>query len=138
MASAVLRPKRERFLDQRSSNESSALRLIGAERPEEIVFLGFPRAAVFDLNFDTGEIKAVASLNFDHAFLSRMQTSLWASEDPLVGALLNLKSVSLSDGSLRPGALYAHPMIYKSGVRCWEAERERRPDCLAVQNADTK
>src|SRR5215472_13981309 len=110
MASAVLRPKRERFLDQRSSNESSALRLIAAERPEEIfpilleeiIFLGFPRAAVFDLNFDSGEIKAAASLNFEPASLARMQTSLWASEDPLVSALLNLKSMSLSDGSARP------------------------------------
>lgn len=146
MASAEVRPKRERFLDQRSSNESAALRLIAAERPEEIfpilleeiVFLGFPRAAVFELNFDTGEIKAIASLNFDHAFLARTQTSLWAGGDPLVSALLNLKSVLLPDGPIRPGALYAHPMIYRNDVRCWEAERERRSDCLALQNADGK
>ena len=29
-------------------------------------------------------------------------------------------------------------MIYRSQSRCWEAERERRDDCLAVQNADSK
>jgi hypothetical protein len=70
MASPVLRPKRERFINQRSSNESAALRLIAAERPEEIfpilleeiVFLGFPRAAVLDVDFDTGEIKPAATL----------------------------------------------------------------------------
>jgi len=146
MASPVLRPKRERFINQRSSNESAALRLIAAERPEEIfpilleeiVFLGFPRAAVLDVDFDTGEIKPAASLNFDPAFLKDAQTSLWASENPLVSALLNLKPVLLPDGKLRSGALYAQPMIYRSHMRCWEAERERRSDCLAVQNLDPK
>ena len=146
MASPVLRPKRERFINQRSSNESAALRLIAAERPEEIfpilleeiVFLGFPRAAVLDVDFDTGEIKPAASLNFDSAFLKEVQTSLWASEDPLVSALQNLKPVLLPDGKPRSGSLYAQPMIYRSHMRCWEAERERRSDCLAVQNMDPK
>jgi signal transduction histidine kinase len=146
MASPVLRPKRERFINQRSSNESAALRLIAAERPEEIfpilleeiVFLGFPRAAVLDVDFDTGEIKPAASLNFDSSFLKDVQTSLWASEDPLVTALQNLKPVLLPDGKLRAGSLYAQPMVYRSHMRCWEAERERRSDCLALQNTDPK
>src|SRR5690348_14736667 len=146
MASPVLKPRRERFMDQRSSNESAALRLIAAERPEEIfpilleeiVFLGFPRAAVLDVDFDTGEIKPAASLNFDSSFLKDVQTSLWASEDPLVTALQNLKPVLLPDGKLRAGSLYAQPMVYRSHMRCWEAERERRSDCLALQNTDPK
>ena len=146
MASPVLKPRRERFIDQRSSNESAALRLIAAERPEEIlpilleeiVFLGFPRAAVLEVDFDTGEIKPAASLNFDPATLKKFETSLWASEDPLVSSLMNLKPVLLPDGAVRSGALYAHPMIYKSQTRCWEAERDRRSDCLAVLNSDPK
>ena len=32
-------------------------------------------------------------------------------------------------------SFYAYPMIYRSRTRCWEAERERREDCLAVQNS---
>jgi signal transduction histidine kinase len=146
MASPVLRPKRERFVNQRSSNESAALRLIGAERPEEIfpilleeiVFLGFPRAAVLEVDFDSGEIKPAASLNFDSSALKKLKTSLWASEDPLVSALVNIQPVLLRDGKLRSGALYAYPMIYRSNNRCWEAERDRRADCLAVQNMDPK
>lgn len=146
MASPVLRPKRERFVNQRSSNESAALRLIAAERPEEIfpilleeiVFLGFPRAAVLDVDFDTGEIKPAASLNFESSSLKRLQTSLWAGENPMVSALQNLKPVVLPDGKLRAGALYAYPMIYRNHMRCWEAERERRSDCLAVQNMDPR
>jgi signal transduction histidine kinase len=146
MASPGLRRRREQVVDQRSSNESAALRLIAAERPEEIlpilleeiVHIGFPRAAVLDVDFDTGEIKSVASLNCDHAFLEKFRTSLWASENPLVSILLGLKPALLPDGSIKAGALYAHPMIYRSQSRCWEAERERRSDCLAVQNADPR
>jgi signal transduction histidine kinase len=146
MASPVLKPRRERFVDQRSSNESAALRLIAAERPEEIfpilleeiVFLGFPRAAVLEVDFDTGEIKPAASLNFDPSTLKAFETSLWASEDPVVSSLINLRPALLPDGQVHPGAIYAHPMIYRSHSRCWEAERERRADCLAVQNADPK
>ena len=90
MASPVLRPKRERFINQRSSNESAALRLIAAERPEEIfpilleeiVFLGFPRAAVLDVDFDTGEIKPAASLNFDSSFLKDVQTPCGRAKIP--------------------------------------------------------
>jgi signal transduction histidine kinase len=146
MASPVLKPRRERFIDQRSSNESAALRLIAAERPEEIfpilleeiVFLGFPRAAVLEVDFDSGEIKTAASLNFDPEALKSFETSLWASEDPLVSGLVNLQPVLLPDGKPKAGSIYAHPMIYRSPSRCWEAERERRNDCLAVQNADPK
>jgi signal transduction histidine kinase len=146
MASPVLKPRRERFLDQRSSSASSALRLIAAERPEEIfpilleeiVFLGFPRAAVLDVDFDTGEIKAAASLNFNAVALRNLETSLWASEDPLVASLLSFRSSLLPDGRLRAGAIYAHPMIYRNKGRCWEAERERGSDCLAVRNADPR
>ncbi len=144
MSSPVLKRRRERFVDQRSSNESAALRLIAAERPEEIfpilleeiVHLGFPRAAVLEVDFDTGEIKPAASLNSSPQFLEKFRTSLWASENPFVSALLGLKPVLIPHGVLRSGSLYAYPMIYRSRSRCWEAERERRADCLAVQNAD--
>lgn len=145
MASPLLRPKRERFINQRSSEESAALRLIGAERPEEIspilleeiVFLGFPRAAILNVNFDTAEIKAGNALNFDPASLQKLRASLWDAGDPLVSALVNLKPVLLPDGKVRNGALYAYPMVYKNDVRCWEAEHERA-GCLAVLNADPK
>ncbi len=146
MASPALRRRREQVVDQRSSSESAALRLIAAERPEEIlpilleeiVHLEFPRAAALEVDFDTGEIKPAASLNCDYAFLEKFRTSLWASENPLVSTLLTLKPALLPDGVIKAGSLYVHPMIYRSQSRCWEAERERRSDCLAVQNADAK
>ena len=146
MASPALKRRRENVGDQRSSSESAALRLIAAERPEEIlpilleevVHLGFPRAAAVEVDFDSGEIRPAASLNCDVKFLEKLRTSLWSSENPIVSALLGLKPVLLPDGVIRRGALYAQPMIYRSHTRCWEAERERRPDCLAVRNADVQ
>jgi signal transduction histidine kinase len=146
MSSPALRRRREQTVDQRSSSESAALRLIAAERPEEIlpilleeiVHIGFPRAAVLEVDFDTGEITSTASLNCDYEFLEKFRTSLWASENPLVSTLLSLKPAILPDGVIKAGALHVHPMIYRSQSRCWEAERERRTDCLALQNADQK
>ncbi len=141
MASPLLREKTREFVDQRSSSESAALRLLSAERSEEIfpilleeiVFLGFPRALVLDADFDTGEVKPTASLNCDKAYLRRFTTSLWASENPIIAVLQNLKPGMVRSES-KEASLYAVPMIYRSRTRCWEAERERRRDCLAVQN----
>src|SRR6266849_7538669 len=141
MASPLLREKTREFVDQRSSSESAALRLLSAERSEEIfpilleeiVFLGFPRALVLDADFDTGEVKPTASLNCDKAYLRKFTTSLWASENPIIAVLQNLKPGMVRSES-KEASLYAVPMIYRSRTRCWEAERERRRDCLAVQN----
>jgi signal transduction histidine kinase len=144
MASPVLRPKRERFINQRSSKQSAALRLMGADRTEEIflilleeiVLLGFPRAAVLDLDFDSGEFKAAASLNLDSRLLNELQTSSWEGDDPLVSAVKSLKPVLLREGKLRGGALYVYPMIFRRSVPCWEAEGDHRDDCLAVRNME--
>jgi signal transduction histidine kinase len=142
MASPLLRSRNNQIADQRSSNESAALRLLSAERPEEIlpilleeiVFLGFPRAFVLDVDFETGEVQPSASLNCDKTFLKRFETSYWASESPAVTVLQNLKPGFLTPGGGKDGAIYACPMIYRSRTRCWEAERDRKQDCLAVLN----
>ena len=146
MASPVLRPKRERFVNQRSSNESAALRLLGAERQEEIfpilleeiVSLGFSASAVLEGDFHSGAIRPAASFNFDSSALKKFKISLIAAEEPLVSALLSGKPVLLPDGRLRGGALYGYPMIYRSKTRCWEAEQDGRAGCLAVQNMGSR
>jgi nitrogen-specific signal transduction histidine kinase len=142
MASPLLRPRSAEIVNQRSSSESAALRLLSAERAEEIlpilleeiVFVGFPRAFVLDVDFETGEVRPTASLNCEKSFLQRFTTSFWASENPVVSVLQNLKPALLTPGGFKEGALYAYPIIYRSRTRCWEAERERRQDCLAVLN----
>src|SRR5947209_5485085 len=146
MASPALRRKRDRLRDQRSSKESAALRIVAAERPEEIfpilleevVHLGFPAAFALELDFDTGSIKPSASLNCSPEYLQQFETSLWASENPFVAALLNLKPAVIPDGKMRRGSVYVHPMIYRNASPCWEAERERRRGCLATVNANSE
>src|SRR5437764_10760601 len=124
------------------TKESAALRILSAERTEEIfpilleeiVNLGFPRALVLDVDFDTGEIKPTASLNCDKRELDRFYTSLWASENPLVSVLQSLNPGVLPSEYTGGKSFYAYPIVYRSRTRCWEAERERRKDCLATQN----
>src|SRR5581483_3850549 len=99
-----------------------------------MVFLGFPRGFVLEVNFETGEVHPAASLNCDKSFLQKFRTSFWASENPVVSVLQNLKPALLTSGGFKEGALYAYPLIYRSRTRCWEAERERSQDCLAVKN----
>src|ERR1700719_3067189 len=123
--------------------ESPALRLLSAERSEEIfpilleeiVKIGFPRAFVLEADFDNGDVKATASLNCDRNDLEKFHTSLWARDNPIMAVLQRLNPGILPNPAGKGPSFYAYPMIYRSRTRCWEAERERREDCLAVQNA---
>src|SRR5436853_1057446 len=141
MASPLLRPKPEQF-EQELSSESAGFRLLAAERPEdvlptlleELVGLGFPRALVLEVDLETGEVEPNASLNCDKAFLKKFHTSLWATENPAVSVLQSLQPALLPAGVVKEGSLYAYPVIYRSRNGCWEAERERRQDCLALRN----
>jgi len=142
MGSPALRRKREEHRDRRPPHQSAALRMVSAERPEEIlpilleeiVHLGFRGALALELDFDTGQIKPSASLHCDADARAQFRTSLWARDDPYVSALCDLKPV-LVPGTKRRGALYAVPMIYRNPFPCWEAEHQRRTDCLAVLNS---
>ncbi|HKU28567.1 MAG TPA: PAS domain-containing protein, partial [Candidatus Sulfotelmatobacter sp.] len=141
MASPLVRPKLDDLIDE-GKRDPGASRLLAAERPEEIlpvlleevVELGFARALVLNLDFETGEIKPAASLNSDAAFLRRFHASLWASENPLVASLVSAKPALVQPSSPREAPVYLLPMVYRSRSRCWEAERERRRECLAVHN----
>src|SRR6201988_495767 len=131
------------LLVQERAGDSSALRLLSAERSEEIfpilleeiVKIGFPRALVLEVNFDDGAVKATASLNCDRNEVEKFHTSLWARDNPIMAVLQRLSPGVLPNPSGKGASFYAYPMIYRSHTRCWEAERERREDCLAVQNA---
>src|SRR5512147_2759557 len=119
----------------------AAQRLLSAERAdeifpvllEEIVALGFARAAALTVDFESGEIRAAAALNCPASFLKSLETSLWAGENPLVSVLHNMKPAVLNGIAGSPG-LYCHPILYRNQNLCWEAERDRRHDCLAASN----
>src|SRR4029077_10043554 len=97
--------------------------------------IGFPRALVLEVNFDDGAVKATASLNCDRNEVEKFHTSLWARDNPIMAVLQRLSPGVLPNPTGKGTSFYAYPMIYRSQTRCWEAERERREDCLAVQNA---
>lgn len=120
----------------------SSLRLLNAERSydifpillEEIVKLGFARAFVLSTDFETGEIVPAAAIKCSEGYLQKFRTSLYATDNPIVTIFHTLKpAVVPSSGGFARG-LYCHPMVYKNRNMCWEAERSRKSDCLAVAN----
>src|SRR5690348_18419834 len=82
-----------------SVRDSTALRLLSAERSEEIfpilleeiIALGFPRALVLGVDFESGAVRPVAALKYQPNQLQRFHSQLWAGENPLVAALHALK-----------------------------------------------
>src|SRR5256885_2207013 len=148
MATAQMRPAASQpqplpFRDRRSTSarDRAALRLLSAERSdevfpillEEIVNLGFPRALVTQVDFDTGEVKPVASLNCSKAMQRRFTAALWQAENAIIGVLNAMRAVVLPrvNGS---ASLYCHPVLYRNVNPCWEAQRAPRSECLAVNN----
>src|SRR5262249_43380062 len=54
---------------------------------EEIVTLGYARAAVLEANLQGGDLTPVAALNWPQPQLARFTTMLWMLENPLAGVL---------------------------------------------------
>jgi signal transduction histidine kinase len=121
----------------------AALRLLQAERSEEVypilleelVALGFERTFIVAVDFESGEILPSASLNCSKNYLERFRSSLFATENPVVDVLHSQRPSVVKDSSLHHRSLYCHPILYSNTTVCWEAERERRSECLAVDNA---
>lgn len=120
----------------------AALRLLEAERSEEvypilleeIVGLGYERAFVAAVDFETGEVLPSASLNCSRSYLERFRGSIYAAGNPLIDILQSQRPGVVKDSSLHHRSLYCHPLLFSNLNPCWEAERERRTDCLAVEN----
>jgi signal transduction histidine kinase len=140
MASPQMRMRSE--TPERTAKRRPALRLLGAERSEEIfpvlleeiVALGYPRAAVARVDFDTSEIVPVASLNCSKLFLHQFRGSLYAVENTPVRVLHSFEPELVRSSGKQGADLYYHPLIYRNKTACWEAERAHRGDCLAVEN----
>src|SRR5919199_1625797 len=90
---------RSRSSSARSGREAAALRLLAAERTEEIfpilleeiVSSGYPRALALEVDFETGEIKPKAALNCSKGFQQQYSSSLWANENPLIATLNSMQ-----------------------------------------------
>jgi hypothetical protein len=141
MASPQMRMRSE-LPESAGKRRRSALRLLGAERSEEIfpvlveeiVALGHPRALITKVDFETSEIVPIASLNCSKSLLQKFRTSLFAIENPLVRVLHSLAPELVPGRNKRDGDFYYHPLVYRNKSGCWEAERARRHGCIAVEN----
>ena len=144
VATAEMRFQSERLQGRRASQNRrpAILRLLEAERSEEIfpllleeiIALGYPRAMVLDVNFDTGDVTPAAALKWPRQQLDRFTTALWMSDHPLAGVLNTARPAVLTRSSIQPRPIYIHPILYSNRNLCWEADRIRTASCLAVQN----
>lgn len=133
------------FHERRSgaARSRAAFRLLSAERSdeifpilmEEIVAMGFPRAMVSQLDFDSGEVKPAASLRCNKAFLQRFSTTLWQGESPILGVLNAMRPAVLPKTAPGGASVYCHPLLFRNPNPCWESDRSGRSACLAVKNA---
>src|SRR5207237_224054 len=122
-----------RNTNMRGARETAALRLLVAERSEEIfpilleeiVNSGYPRALALDVDFETGEVKPKAALNCSKAFQQQCSSSLWANENPLIATLNSMQPAIVPKPSTSGGLLYCHPIRYTNRTMCWEAESDR-------------
>jgi signal transduction histidine kinase len=118
------------------------LRLLEAERSEEIfpllleeiIALGYARAMVLDVNFDSGDVTPAAALKWPRQQMERFTTALWMSDHPLAGVLNTARPAVLAKSNVHPKPIYIHPILYSNRNLCWEADRVRTASCLAVQN----
>ena len=123
-------------------NIPATLRLLQAERSEdifpilleEVVKLGAPRALVLQADFESGEVGPVAEIKCSEQQLAAFRTSLYSGDHPVIGVFHSLQPAVLPKSQYFPKPVYVHPIVYRQGKPCWEAERERNPDCLAVAN----
>ncbi|MGE5325353.1 MAG: ATP-binding protein [Actinomycetota bacterium] len=144
MATAEMRFHSERLRGRRTSphRRPAILRLLQAERSEEIfpllleeiVALGYPRAMVLDVNFDSGEVTPAAALKWPRQQMEKFSTALWMTDHPLAGVLNTARPAVLAKSSVHSRPIYVHPILYSNHNLCWEADRVRTATCLAVQN----
>lgn len=101
---------------------------------EEIVALGYPRAAVLNVNFDSGDVAPASTLNWPPQQMAKFTTALWAAEHPLIGILDANRPAVFPKTSLHHRPVYLHPLVFSNRHLCWEAGRPRSGSCLAVEN----
>jgi hypothetical protein len=141
MASPQMRMRSD-SLDRAPKSRRPALRLLGIERSEEIfpvlleeiVGLGFPRALVTRVDFETSEILPTDSLNCSKAFTQRFRSSLFAIENPLVRILHSQEPERVRERGARGSDLYYYPLIFVTRRR---AGRRNAPAAVIAWRSKT-
>ncbi|MGH9523861.1 MAG: ATP-binding protein [Terriglobales bacterium] len=126
----------------RTPRGRAAVRLLAAERSEEvfpvlleeIVGIGFARAMVVSVNFETSEVAPSAALNCPNSLLKAANSSLWSADNPVIATLHSGTPAIVESPPFATGPWYCHPVVFRNHNLCWEAGRDRRDDCLAVLN----
>jgi PAS domain S-box-containing protein len=101
---------------------------------DAIVALGFPSAAVLELEFNTGELRSAAQVNWPQERLARISAGLSAAEQPVISILGARRAAVLPRTRFYPGPIYLHPLLFSHRNRCRESDRASTGSCLAARN----
>ena len=120
----------------------AAFRLLQAERIkdvlplllEEIIALGYPCAAVLDVDFDSGDVQPAIALEWPQAQLQKFSSALWVGDNPVTAIMSAQRPAVLLRTSFSPHPVYLHPILFSRRNLCWEADRAGTGGCLAVRN----
>jgi len=142
VATAEMRFQPERGRRAAQQRRSTSLRLLQAECAhevfplllEEIAAMGYPRAMVLEVNFDTGTVTPTAAMNWPRQQMKKFCTALWMQEHPLASVLNSARPAVLTRTAIHHRPMYVQPVLYASPNLCWEADRAHATGCLAVQN----
>src|SRR5438128_2302518 len=108
-----------------SSRERAAVRLLAAERSEEIfpvlleevLALGFTRALVAEVDFETGELRPTEVLNCPRGFQDRFRSSLLA-DNAVIQTLRRMEPAILPNLKSGNRKLYCHPISFNNRQPC--------------------
>ena len=123
------RPAAMRLLDAESSEEIFSLLL------EEIIALGYPRAMVLEVDFESGGITPSAMQKWPRPQADKLATELSADFHPVNRVLRAARPAVLTRTPLYSRPIYLHPVLFSQNNVCWEAGRVSTAGCLAVNNA---
>ncbi len=142
MATAKMHVQPQRGRRATQPGSEAVLRLLQAERShdvlplllEEVLALGYPRAALLGVNFDSGNVALTSALHWPRQQMARFTTALWVSEHPVISILNANRPAVLPRTSLHHRPVYLHPILFSNRDLCWEAGRPRTGSCLAADN----
>jgi len=142
MATAKMQFQPPRRRRDAAQNREAALRLLQVERSSEvlpvllddIIALGYARAAVLETRPNSHRVGTVASVNWPPADLAKLAEAVSGPAGPLATTLATNRPEVL-EGPLHHRALSIHPMLYSNPAPCREAASAGSENCLAVQNA---
>jgi len=148
MPRSLLRTQPENEPDRIFPDQRVFVRLLSAERSEqiysilieEVIARGFLKAAIVELDFQTGALTVIDSQNYTDPELEKLQIGL-RQESPKrqkpqepASALLSPLPAIIPTSSPQDDLICIHPMVFVADAACQQVTKQNEVQCLAFRN----